>query len=326
MILEFGIPESAASTLTPLLPSGQRFRRVGGFAHLDLLLPRANGLLLGVPHAAHPALIADLRGIRRRYPWLPLVVAGPDVRTGLHTVQRVEVLQAGADRVIAYAQPFVESHEDYQRLWHHQPLRRLAATVQHAAHLPASVRALMVRALLRERPIDSVAELASLIRRHRASLWKLLTRAERPVPTAGQFVDWVQLLQVAVRKDSQGTWKAAAEAVGARPSSVARTGKRLLGVSLSGLDEQVRRTVFSAFLRDMVGFTPREIRQHAPIAPPLLLGASRDALAGDSSIQGARGGGANGASSAPFSSRQKADFTIGRTWILSPPAVTETRA
>lgn len=324
MILEYGIPRLAAESAETLLPEGERFRRVHGVHQVDLLLPRASGLFMGVSWPVPSPLLADLRSIRRRYPWLPLLVAGPEPRIGLDRTMRQDVLQAGADRVICLDSTDAVQADEVRQLWRRQPLRRLAAMVQQATHLPDAVRALMVRALLLEHPVHDVAELASLARLHRASLWKLWKRAERPVPTAGVFVDWVQLLHVSVHKNTDRTWRDAALAVDARPSSMARLGKRVLGQPLSSLEDQVRRRVFSQFLESMVAFSPREIRACATFAPPLLIGPSSRQLTRGARAEHLPFAAAHGvASPASASAWENAAFTVGRTSRLSPPAVTD---
>lgn len=322
MILEYGIPRSDASSAQALLPDGEQFRRVHVVRQVDLLLPRATGLLMGVSGPASVELLAELRSIRRRYPWLPLIVAGAEPRLGWDRATRHELLQAGADRIVSLRAAGDRQVDEVRALWRQQPFRRLAAMVQQAAHLPAAVRTMMVQALLLEHALENVEELAGLARRHRASLWKLWKRSERPIPTAGVFVDWVQLLHVSVHKNSDRTWRDAALAVGTQPTSMARLGKRLLGRPLSSLEGQVRRHVCTAFLETMVGLSLREIRECATAAPPLVLGRSADRST-SSRRQGDGLVAAAVSSRATVSAWKNAAFTVGRTPRLSPEAVTE---
>jgi hypothetical protein len=154
-------------------------------------------------------------------------------------------------------------------VWRQLPLLRLAYVVHRATHFPDPVRTIMVRAIASLRPVPSVAELAAMGGLHRASLSRLWSRTTRDVPTAGVFVDWLQLLHAVGRKDSGRTWRGVAHELGIRHSSIARMGKRVLGHTLSEYDLTARRVFCERFLREMVGLTASEIRRHAPVAPPL---------------------------------------------------------
>ena len=268
MILEYGLPDHGVIRLTSLLPNGAELRRLSSMRRVESLVPTASGLLLGLEAPPEQSLLASLQSIRVRHRWLPIVVAGPEHEIGVEPLHREQLMTAGVDRVISWS---MLARRDTQLLavWRQLPLLRLAAVVHHAKHLPDPVRDVMVRAIAALRPVPSVAALAALGGVHRASLSRIWSRASREIPTAGVFVDWMQLLHAVVRKDSGRTWRGVAHEMGVRHSSIARMGKRVLGHTLSEYDLTARRQLFDRFLREMVGMTPSEIRRHAPIAPPL---------------------------------------------------------
>ncbi len=275
MIIETGLPDNADALLAFLIPRGVPHTRAKGIQRAEPLLARAGGLVLGVSGPTSTAVLADVLRVRRLYPWLPIVVAGPIPRSGFEFSDRLALHDAGADSVISWS----DSHfgdGTIAQAWGTQPLRRLAATVQRTTHLADLPRTLMVRALASSRPIASVSELALMAGLHRTSLWKAWARCEREIPTPGIFVDWLQLLHIAVRKDLYRTWASAAHDMSARPSSVARLGKRLLTAPLSEYDQQARRRIFGQFLRRMLKLTPAEVSSFAPVAPPLLAALGRN--------------------------------------------------
>ncbi len=275
MIIETGLPDNADALLAFLTPRGVPHTRVKGMHRVEPMLTRAAGLVLGVAGPASTTALADVLRVRRLYPWLPIVVAGPIPRSGFDFSDRMALHEAGADSVISWS----DSHfgdGTIAQAWGTQPLKRLAATVQRSTHLAELPRTLMVRSLASSRPLASVSELASMAGMHRTSLWKAWARCERDIPTPGIFVDWLQLLHIAVRKDLFRTWASAANDMSARPSSVARLGKRLLGAPLSEYDQQARRRIFGQFLRRMLKLTPAEVRSFAPVAPPLLAALGRN--------------------------------------------------
>ena len=268
MILEFGLPDYGVTRLTPLLPDAAELRRLPSLRRVESLASRASGILVGLQEPPTPALLDSLRSIRRRHRWLPMVVAGPEQQIGVESADRERLMQAGVDRVISWS---MLGRRDIETLsvWRRLPLLRLAYVVHRAAHLPDPVRGLMVRAIAELRPVPTVAALAAMGGLHRASLSRRWSRASRDVPTLGVFVDWLQLLHAVVRKDAGRTWRGVAHELEVRHSSISRTGKRVLGHTLSEYDLTVRREIFERFLREMVGMTPSEIKQHAPVAPPL---------------------------------------------------------
>lgn len=268
MILEFGLPENGLIRLTPLLPKAAELRRLSSLRRVESLLPGASGLLLGLTEPPTESLLASLRAIRGKHRWLPVVVAGPEYEDGLELPHREQLMHAGVDRVISWSM-LGRRDTETPSVWRQMPLLRLAMTVHAAEHLPAPARAVMVRAIAALRPVPSVAALAALGGLHRASLSRIWSRAARPVPAAGAFIDWMQLLHAAVRKDSGRTWRGVSVELGIRPSSIARMGKRVLGHTLSEYALNGRRQIFERFLREMVLMSAAEIRRHAPVAPPL---------------------------------------------------------
>jgi hypothetical protein len=295
MIVAFGLPEATRPALEAQLPSGVALRPVRSFNRAELLLRRASGFVL-TPGAAPPdELLRRLRLVRLAHPWLPIVVAGEhgpaadgvaagadaaDGATGVVAPQRTladgeALARAGADLIV----PPSLAHQgpDGAGLaaeWRRLPLRRLAAMVDRVDHIAEGPRQLMVSALCAPRPVRSLHEVAAFVDRHRSSLWKLWRTSRRPLPSVGIFLDWLQLLHVAVRKDSGRSWRAVTLDVGARPSSISRLGRRVLGRPLSTFDVQVRQRLFRAFLGDMLLLTRPEVRaliEQAPSPlPPLL--------------------------------------------------------
>jgi hypothetical protein len=143
----------------------------------------------------------------------------------------------------------------------------------------------MVRALASFTVIQSVDELAALASQHRTTLWKTWGRCKRELPTPGVFVDWLTLLNVVVRKDMGRTWAAASQEIGARPSSIARLGKRLLGARLSDFSSSGRRRIFSQFLRQMIRLSAAEVRHLAPVAAPLLAAAALERASREAALR-----------------------------------------
>lgn len=273
MIIENGLPEDARSVIAFLIPQDVPFSRVPGSAVNEASLRKAGGLLLGVQGAASPDFIANIRRMRASYPWLPIAVAGPVPLSGFEVPERLALHEAGADHVLSYTQPHV-GDGTIAHSWRRVPLRRIASVVQKAEYIADAPRDLMVRALAAPTVIQSVDELAALAQQHRTTLWKTWGRCERDLPTPGVFVDWIMLLNVVVRKDIHRTWAAASLEIGARPSSIARLGKRLLGTRLSEFSSSARRRIFTQFLRKMIRLSPAEIKLYSPVAAPLLAAAA----------------------------------------------------
>lgn len=273
MIIENGLPEDAQSVIAFLIPQGVAYTRVPGSSVTEATLRKAGGLLLGVQGVASPAFIANIRRMRTSYPWLPIAVAGPVPLGGFAVPERLALHEAGADHVLSYTQPHV-GDGTIAHSWRRVPLRRIASVVQKTEYIAEAPRDLMVRALAAPTVIQSVDELAALAQQHRTTLWKTWGRCERELPTPGVFVDWIVLLNVVVRKDIHRTWAAASLEIGARPSSIARLGKRLLGTRLSEFSSSARRRIFTQFLRKMIRLTPAEIKLYSPVAAPLLAAAA----------------------------------------------------
>jgi hypothetical protein len=269
MLIEFGIPPRLLAATRDLLPLAMEVQHADSMPRVSALAGRSSGVLIGFEDDPTPELLSDLRVLRVRHPWLPIVGAGSLPIFGISSFRRHELLQAGVDRVMSYTAP-TRADRALRESWRHSPLQRLAAIVYFAEHIPENIRALMVKAIAAQVPVANALELAAMGGMHRASLWKSWARSSRPLPTAGAFIDWLQLLHVAVRKDSGRTWRGVASELGVRPSSVARMGKRVLGHTLSEYDERARRRIFDRFLREAVGFTQKEIQTHALIAPPLV--------------------------------------------------------
>ncbi len=269
MLIEFGVPRTALAAVRGLLPVGAELHHAESMRRLRSLAGQASGVLVGFEDLPTDELIADMQLLRVRHPWLPIVAAGSVPIYGISSFKRHDLLQAGVDRVMSFTAP-TRADRALRESWRHSPLQRLAAVVYHAEHVPENIRELMVKAIAAQVPVANVAELAKIGGMHRASLWKSWARSSRPLPTAGAFIDWLQLLHVAVRKDTGRTWRGVASELGVRHSSISRMGKRVLGHTLSEYDERVRRRIFDRFLRDAVGFTQLEIRTHALVAPPLV--------------------------------------------------------
>ncbi len=276
MILEYGLPDEGVVHLTPMLPVAAELRRLPTMRRVQSLVPSARGLLIGLQAPPEPSLAEELRSIRQRSPWLPIVVAGPAHEIGVNSTDRESLLRAGVDRVISWRM-IGRRDRELLYLWRQLPLLRLAVVVHRTTSQPDPVREIMVRAIAASRPVSSVAQLAALGSLHRATLSRLWSRASGNESTVGAFVGWMQLLHAVVRKDSGRTWRGVAHELGLRHSSIARMGKRVLGHTLSEYDLSARRQLFERFLREMLGVGASQIRRHATVDTPLSANAHRSA-------------------------------------------------
>lgn len=258
MILEFGLPEPLVVPAADFIPQGATLVRVRDLHRVEQMLATSSGLLLGMSGPSARLLLSDLEAVRRRHPWITIVVAVPHAGGGLDSRVRLMALQSGADAVVSFHELGCGERQPTMR-WPVLPLRRLARVVAQAEHLPQDVRLIMVRAMIRETAYASVAHLAADADRHRASLWKMWGRCERELLSVGRFVDWIQLLHAVVRKNRGRTWASVAEELGVRPTSLARIGSRLLGQPLNSVGEDVRTHAFTEFLRQAAGLDRPEI-------------------------------------------------------------------
>jgi hypothetical protein len=346
MIVEFGLPATVLPALSVQLPTGAELRRASSLNRAEQHLWQASGFVLGLPAGPATETLTRLRLMRRQHPWLPIIAAGPLPVTGLDARDRLALQQAGVDHVLPWSftpRPARDDEPPAPSLlageWRTLPLRRMAAMVRHVTHIAPLPRQLMVIALCATRPLTSVEELATLADRHRASMWKLWRATARPVPTAGRFLDWVQLLSLVAHKDTGRTWRAVAEQVGMRPSSVARLARRVLGRPLSTFEAPFRYRLFVEFMQGMLLLSPREIRDLIELAPPPLLAIDPR---GSSSLR-ARAGqrraadlasdtdDADDAFDAPtgateVTSARNASTSSDRSWRRVPPADSATSA
>jgi hypothetical protein len=315
MLVTFDLPDDALRRVYAAMPSHTHIRPLRALGRALQHLPTANGFLLGADVAATAAGRGVLAEARRRHPWLPLIVVGaPGARlVGRGVVD--EWRDARLDR---------EPSLPLARAVCTLPLRRLATMVSQVSHLEPEVRALMVRALAAAERPASVDALAVLAGRHRNSLWKIWRRGERPMPSAGTFIDWLTLLHVVVRKGPAHSWRAACFDVDVVPTSTARAARRLLGAPLSDFDVRVRAQIFRAFLARMLRLERFEIQRLVSSMPdPWPLDGDADAFGGGTRGDGVvavgagviRAGGVppSGAGASPPIARAKAPHTCANT-------------
>lgn len=342
MIVEFGLPAHVLPALSVQLPTNVELRRASSLNRAEQLLRQASGLVLGLPPAPSTDTLTHLRQLRREHPWLPIIAAGPDPVTGFDSRDRLALQQAGVDHALPWSFTPRTARDDEPPApsllageWRTLPLRRMAAMVRHVTHIAPLPRQLMVSALCATRPLSSVEELATLADRHRASMWKLWRATARPVPTAGRFLDWVQLLSLVAHKDSGRTWRAVAQEVGMRPSSVARLARRVLGRPLSTFEAPFRYRLFVEFMQGMLLLSPREIRDLIELAPPPLLAIDpRDSFAMRARADQRRADDVGAAVAAAdvaagttgTSSARNASTSADRSWRREPPADSATSA
>ncbi len=277
MIVTFQLARADADRLACHVPAGVRLHEAATLDRADVLLRRASGFVLAVGPTPDADVLARLRHVRREHPWLPVLLAVPDVAPHTDPAGRYLLERAGVDgllRAAAPAQPItLRGHVSpltTRQEWRSLPMRRLAAMVERQEHVAEAPRRLICSALCVVDPIESVDALAELADRGRASLWKLWQGSERPLPPAGAFVDWLHLLHAAVRKEEGRTWRSVAAELDARPSSVARLARRMLGRPLGTSDARVRRRLFSEFLRRMLRLTRFELHDLLTLAPAAL--------------------------------------------------------
>lgn len=172
-------------------------------------------------------------GYRARFPNRPLVaVVGEDANTArlIGGLSHVEVVWTAEVSIRLRAIVF--------RLEQATVFGRLADSVSVADDVPPALRRALKSAVIRRRPIRSVAELASDVQRSPSTLeraWNDRARAQEKMRLK-DFLDWLLLLRAAQRKEYEGSWNEAAAAVGIDPRTLSRLSLRLTGRRLNQLD------------------------------------------------------------------------------------------
>jgi CheY-like chemotaxis protein len=205
-------------------PAGMEAIAVSDIAAYDDMHARAAGVVAFVRDHEDPALLERLGTFRALYPLKFLIVLRPSPESPLLSLSADEILYGRTDPDMLWS---VIRTVEANGLLH-----RLADVIRSTETMPIMLRLALMHTLLRPSPISSIKELAAEIGCERRTLprsWELYFDSwhDRLI----DFLDWVTLLYVTGRKAPKRPWTVIARDVGVTEETLARSVRRLIGLS-----------------------------------------------------------------------------------------------
>jgi hypothetical protein len=167
-------------------------------------------------------------------------------------------LNSGATHIVWLSDAERDLHSLLRGARRRLALSRAALVIERSGMLSPQLRRALAFACRTERPVRSVRELATMIRRDRRTLWRHWHHAngERRSLRLEDFLDWILLLHAAHLKCPSRSWAEVARALGTHEHTLARLVRRLAHTTLGALGESDREEVercFLAAVEDKVG-------------------------------------------------------------------------
>lgn len=192
---------------------------------------KARVLIIQVPDQSISEFTPRLRRLQRNYPMRPVILI-----TSRHpeTLRRLLLRNFTiADLVWTEALPQGVSRA-LRRALVRGLLGRIAALIEASDISPASLRNALAFAVRAPRPPRRVADLAKLANCDRTTLWRQWQAAfgAKVSATPTHFVGWILLVHGVSRKRVGNTWAAVADELGIHEHTLARLGKRYVGLGL----------------------------------------------------------------------------------------------
>ena len=238
------------------VPMGMEASAVSDLATYDDVYGRANGVVAFVRDQEDPGLIERLQELRRFSPVKFLIVVRANTESPEIPVSADETLYTPEA-----AHPLWTTIREVESngLFH-----RLADVVRSIEPFPPTLRLALVHVLLRPSPISSLKELAAEIGCERRTLprsWELhfVGESQRLI----DFLDWTTVLYAAGRKTVKRSWPMVARDAGMAEETLARSVKRLTGLSLAELavhGQAFALAQFRALFERLFGCWPEEVR------------------------------------------------------------------
>ena len=177
----------------------------------------------------HGKLIARLRSLRNRHPWLPVVV----VTRGLADNARL-LADLTVDEVVWLRDVDEELASAIRRAEGQAVLARLAAAVEASGRATLFLRGALIEVFRSRRPIRSVNELARRVGSSRITLWREW-RGCVPSVRLLELLAWVVLVRAASYKAPGQPWRTVAAALEVDEKTLARWSRGICGVTLREL-------------------------------------------------------------------------------------------
>lgn len=211
--------------------------------HLEHAIPAAKCSVVHVDQLDSNSALPKLSALKVRHPRHPVVLVTRWEFENARPLKDVSV-----EEVIWFWEIEQGLRPAVERICVREPnyVRRLAAPLQEAEHLPATLREALAYACRGERPVHSINKLAAAVGRNRRSLWYQWTRAVGFSSSLRlqDFLHWILLLRALERKTPERTWAAVAEELGLCAHTLWRHAKDLTGYTLpelAGAEEEIRR-------------------------------------------------------------------------------------
>lgn len=247
-ILLFSRDARTTARLESTLPPDHAVTVVRSPGRLRVLAPGAGCVVVVEPSLAGSVARQRLADLKRRSPFLPLVVVTERDAENVRHLVELEV-----DAVVWLSAPGTIG-DAVRRARGGTLLRWAARAFASMEGLDATLRGALVHLCGSAEPVRGVGDLADAVERHRTTLSRSWKREVGEVVEwrLQDVVAWVVLLRAMGRKSPDQGWAGVAHDLGVHVQTLRGYAERLVGLGLSDLDAAGQRTAALRFVEQVV--------------------------------------------------------------------------
>jgi len=219
-------------------------RRLDGWSSFSDAVASATCGLVMVDWLAGNPIVERLHALKSRYPHKPLVLVTRK------DADNVRLLRGVAIEEVVWTEEIDQAlNSTIERIHRSNGFHTIAATIEATEHMPKRLRHALTHLFQNPRPIATVDELAKSVGCDRRTLWRLW-RASVPEDASVRLqdiLDWNVLLHAAVLRTQTTSWVGIAAKLSIHEHTLARSAKRLAGLTLRQTAEIGGDGIFEMF-------------------------------------------------------------------------------
>lgn len=229
MIVVYCPDERLWSRLAAAVPA-LHLERARNWPTFATATPRCECAAVIVHRLAGHQIVEQLEGWRIQFATTPLVVATQKDADNLRLLRRVSI-----DEIVWTAELEQALPAAVVRVRQASLLQGLAARLGGMEALPRRLRDSLVALFRADAPVRTLDELAALVASDRRTLWRLWRTSGPPTVRLQDLLDWNLLLRASILRPQRRSWQEVGVDLAVHEHTLARTAKRLTGLSLRQL-------------------------------------------------------------------------------------------
>jgi hypothetical protein len=241
--------------------SGMSVQRTEIWSQFKDTVSGAACALVVVDWLAGNPVVQRLEALRVQYPNKPIVLVTRKDADNVRQLRRVEIDEVVWTEEIEHSLGATVDRTRQTTVFHD-----IAARIEGAQHLPLRLRHALAHVFRFPRPISTVEELATAVGCDRRTLWRMWRNAvpEETELRLQDVIDWNIILHATVMRMQASSWVGIAAKLNVHEHTLARSARRLAGLTLRDLASAGTDGVLQIF-RD---------RALAPLSRPAVIHAA----------------------------------------------------